>query len=84
VSNTSQTPVSIQSLRHELIRIAAEIVRGTNMPSEHWDDHPWQKTTGINERRRVLKQAEKANEQCREWAVRLRNLSGKLGDISHG
>jgi FtsZ-binding cell division protein ZapB len=54
------------------------------MPSEHWDDHPWQKTTGINERRRILKQAEKANEQCRGWAIRLRALSGKLGDISHG
>lgn len=63
----------------ELINLAAEMVRGTDMPSEHWDDHKWQRTTGINERRRILKEAERANDRCRDWANRLRAIADRLG-----
>ena len=67
----------------ELINLAAEMVRGTDMPSEHWDDHPWQKTTGINERRRVLKEAEKANDRCKDWATRLKAIADRISQ-QHG
>lgn len=62
----------------DLIDLTAEMAHGSGMPSEHWDDHPWQKTTGINERRRVLREAAKANDQCRDWAVRLRAIADRL------
>ncbi len=63
----------------ELINLAAEMVRGTDMPSQYLGDHKWQKTTGINERRRILKEAVKANDRCRDWAVRLRAIANRLG-----
>lgn len=62
----------------ELINLAAEMARGTDMPSEHWDDHKWLRSTPITERRRVLKQAEKANDRCRDWAYRLKAVADRI------
>ena len=76
--------VSIRELKRQMIFLAAEIVRCTNMPSEHRDDWKWYATTPMAERRKVLKAAERANDQCREWAIRLRGISDKLGDLADG
>jgi hypothetical protein len=62
----------------ELINLAAEMARSTNMPSEFWEDWKWYATTPIAERRKVLKAAEKANDQCRDWAVRLRTIADRI------
>jgi hypothetical protein len=61
-----------------LIRLAASMVRGSGMPSEHYEDHGWCKTTPQAERRRVLEQAERANEQARQWGTELKKLADML------
>lgn len=72
-----------ESAHSALIKLAVEMVRGTNMPSEFWDDWKWYSTTPITERRKVLKAAERANNQCRDWAVRLRMIADRLSE-QHG
>lgn len=62
----------------ELINLAHEMALGTDMPSEHWGDHQWLRSTPITERRRILKEAEKANDRCRDWAARLKAIADRL------
>lgn len=62
----------------DLIDLAHEMACSSGMPSEHWDDHKWLRSTPITERRRILKEAQKANDRCRDWAVRLRTIADRL------
>lgn len=64
----------------ELINLAAEMAQGRGMVSEHWDDHKWYRSTPMAERRNVIEAAMKANEQCRDWAVRLRAIANRLSE----
>lgn len=62
----------------ELINLASEMVRGVGMVSEHYDDHKWCLTTPLRERRRIIKEAQKANDQARDWAMRVKAVADRL------
>ena len=75
---------TIQSIRGALIKLASEMVRGTGMPSPFFEDHKWLKTTPRAERWRVIREAERADNQCKEWAMRLRDVYSKLSELENG
>ena len=63
----------------ELINIAAEMVNGKNMPSPYDDEHDWCRSTPIKERRRLLALSEKADEQAKVWAMRVKAVADRIG-----
>lgn len=69
---------TIESLHRDLIRLAAQMARGDGLPSEHYADHRWYQTTPASERRDVLKQYARANDQARAWATELRRIADSL------
>jgi len=74
------TNSNIRPIYAALMRLSSEMARGVGMPSEHDEDHPWCKTTPEKERERVLAEAARANDQCRDWAIRLRVQIDKLSE----
>ena len=63
----------------ELINIAAEMVRGQNMPSPYYDDHGFYSSTPKAERKRILAIAEKADQQAKDWAMRVKSIAERIG-----
>jgi hypothetical protein len=64
----------------ELIKIAAEMARGKNMPSEFVEDWEFTKTTPDSAKRMVIKCAGEAHDQTRIWAIKLINIANALTD----
>lgn len=64
--------------RSELIKLAAEMVHGVGMPPEYVSDHAWCKTTCAKERDRVVRDAQKAHDQCKDWAMRIKAIADRL------
>ena len=64
--------------KSELIHIAAEMLRGKNMPSMDTDYWNTPKTTPKSVIRKAEKVGEAAQEQCRLWAIRLKEISDSL------
>lgn len=62
----------------ELIRLAAEMARAEGMPSPYLEDHAFYVSTPMAERRRLIAVAQKAENQCRDWAMRLRAVADAL------
>lgn len=62
----------MKDVHSELLRLAAEMAKARGMPSPYLEDHAFYVSTPKAERRRLITIAEKAENQCREWAVRLR------------
>lgn len=60
--------------RNKLIKLAAEMAMRSNMPSPFFDDWNFSKNITKKDARNVLNKAKKADEQCRDWAVRLRAI----------
>ena len=61
-----------------LIKLAAEIAQAKGMISPYWDDHKWYASTPLAERRRLIKLAENADSQCKDWAIRLRDAADAI------
>jgi hypothetical protein len=68
----------------ELINLAAQMVRGTGMPSSHADDWRWYASTCQSQKGVILEVAERANDQCKAWAVRLRAIADRLSEQHSG
>ena len=64
--------------KSELIHIAAEMLRGTNMPNEDVVDWGFPKSTPNYVIKTTEEVAVRANEQCRLWAIRLKEISDSL------
>lgn len=64
----------------ELINLAAEMVCGTDIPSPYADDWRWYASTCQSQKGVVLKVAERANERCKQWAIRLRAIADRLSE----
>ena len=64
--------------KSELIRLAAEMLRGKNMPSMFADDWKLPASTPTKVIRTIEKVGETADEQCRLWATRLKEISDSL------
>jgi len=62
----------------DLMKLAAEMVMRQNMPSRYYDDWNWPKGMQITSWRKVSDAADKADEQARDWAVRLRKIIDTL------
>ena len=62
----------------ELINLAAEMARCAGMPSPLIDDAYFYRSTPVAERRRYRQVAERAEEQAKQWAVRLRAVADRL------
>ena len=65
-------------LKSELIRLAAEMVRGQGMPSNHYDDWDWPKSMPSTAWGEVRRSANKAQEQCRQWGIAIKELADKI------
>lgn len=63
-----------------LIKLCAEMARGEGMPSEFEQDWEWAFTKSVPRRVRahIIGTASKANNQCRSWATRLRQIADEL------
>ena len=60
--------------RTELLKLAGEMVAGVGMPSTFLEDWKLPKTTPRRACRQIRDAADKADEQCKRWAVRLRGI----------
>jgi uncharacterized protein YaiI (UPF0178 family) len=70
--------------RRELIALAAEMARGTGMPSNFAEDRKFYLTTPKAERRRILAEAERALETARVWAIRVRRVADRMAEAGTG
>lgn len=66
-------------LTERLTRIANELARAQNMPSRLESEHDFRRATPASDRRHVLEDAERANDQCQEWALELLGLVDFIG-----
>lgn len=64
--------------KKELISLAAEMVMAKNMPSQHYDDWDWPQGMQITSWRKVFDAAYSAENQCKDWAVRLREIADSI------
>jgi hypothetical protein len=55
----------------KLIELVTEMAQCQNMPSTYYEDWPWPKTTPVTALKLVRAAAEKAENQCKDWATRL-------------
>jgi hypothetical protein len=62
----------------QLIRLASEILSAQNMPPADAGDYTFYNTTPKFERIKMIRRGEKAHEQCRQWAIHLRNIANQL------
>ena len=62
------------SIKGELIKLAAEMAMCQNMPSKYYEDWNWPKGMQITSWRKVFDSALKAENQCKDWAVRLKEI----------
>ena len=60
--------------RSELLKLAAEMVIGRGMPSPYSEDWHLPKTVPKKVMRQIRTAAEQADNQCKDWAVRLRKI----------
>lgn len=70
--------MTTREAQSELLKIAAEMVRGEGLPSPYAEDHNWYRTTPVAERIAVERQYEKASNRCKEWAMRLKKVADSL------
>ena len=66
--------LSKDRIRTVLIQMAAEMVRGKNMPSEFIEDWDLPVATSRKTRRRITEQARASRGQCIEWSATLRRV----------
>lgn len=64
--------------KEQLIRLADEIVSGSKMPSEFYDDWKFCKGTPQLDRGKAIISAKLARQQCRGWAIELRKIADSL------
>lgn len=62
-------------LMSELLKIAAEMALCRNMPSKYHDDWDWPKVMQITSWRKVFDASYSAENQCKDWAIRVRKLA---------
>jgi hypothetical protein len=60
----------------DLIKLAAEMVRGEGMPTCF--DGEFYASTPLCERRRIMKAMADVEERCKVWGIRLRNIADRL------
>lgn len=68
----------------ELINLAAEMAQERNMPSSHYEDHGFYSSTPKAERKRLIAIAEKAGNQSKDWAMRVRAVADRLSSSAEG
>jgi hypothetical protein len=64
--------------KSELIKLAAEMAQCRNMPSWHFDDWDWPKGMQPTSWRKVFDSATAAENQCKGWATRLREIADSM------
>lgn len=69
----------VREIHAELIRLAADLVCGTGLPSSFGEDHAPRRTRGY-----WLRELEKALDSNRELAVRLRQVADRLSPTVGG
>ena len=67
----------------DLTRLAAEMATGKNMPLMDYDDWDWPRGMQITSWRKVFEASDKANEQARNWSVRLRKIIDSMHNSHH-
>jgi len=65
-------------LRHVLIVLAAKMLTTDEMPSCDADDWEFSKSTTLRDRMEVIGYARRSREQCRKWAILLRDIADSL------
>lgn len=65
-------------MKDKLIKLAAEMVLGSNMPSRYYEDWDWPKGMQITSWREVYSASVKSQEQCRLWGIELRKIVDEL------
>lgn len=67
----------LRAVYSDLIKLAAELVRGQGLPTSY-DDGEFFVSTPQAERRRILKAVADTEERCKAWGVRVRHIADKL------
>jgi len=68
-------PMELREAHSELIKLAAELVRGMGSP---YDDGQFYVSTPKVERRRIVSEIDRYDEQHKLWGIRLREIADKL------
>ena len=71
-------------IKSELIKLASEMAQSQNMPSGYYEDWKWPKGMQITSWRKVADAAFKAEDQCKDWAVRLRKIADSIPNAKKG
>lgn len=61
-----------------LIKLAAQMARRVGMPYDSDDDWQFPKAVSIKQRSRIYHQVEAAHEQCRQWAIAVRECADSI------
>lgn len=68
-----------QAIRSDLIKLAAEMVRGDGIPSDYCEDHPPRMRRGY-----WLKQLERVHRRDKTLAIKLRDIANRLSHSAPG
>jgi hypothetical protein len=66
------------NLRNVLIVLAADMLMTDEIPSSIADDWDFSKSTTLRDKVKVIGYARRSREQCRKWALRLRDIADSL------
>lgn len=68
----------LRTVHSDLIKLAAELVRGEGVPD--WSDHKFYRSTPNGERREIMEALRYADEALRNYGVRLKAIADKLSE----
>ena len=65
-------------VKGKLIQLAAQMARREGMPSEYAEDYHFPKSVSKRSRILIVREAERAIEQCRLWSIAVRECADQL------
>ena len=69
---------TLGNIRSEAFKLSAEMAMHKNMPSRCIEDWDFPKGMQVTAWRKVFDASQKAEDQCREWSIRLRKIADSL------
>lgn len=61
-------------MKSELTKLSAQMALCNNMPSRYYEDWDWPKGMQVTSWRKVFDSAQKAENQCKEWSLKLSQI----------
>lgn len=72
----SDKTTDLRAIHGDLIRLAAQLVRGEGVPD--WSEYRFCQSTAIGDRRNILKALRDADDAMRIYGIRVREIADKI------